>query len=115
MRLTKLNSDDVVLAEIGKRLASRRIDMQLTQAQLAHQAGVGKRTVERFENGESTQMSSVIRIFRVLDLLPNLDTMIPEPGIQPMDLLKLKGKVRKRASSPREPGDPGKWNWQDKV
>jgi transcriptional regulator with XRE-family HTH domain len=105
----------MVLTEIGRRVASRRIDMQLTQAQLARQAGVGKRTLERFENGESTQMSSVIRIFRVLDLLPNLNTMIPEPGIQPMDLLKLKRKGRQRASSPREPREPGNWEWKDKV
>jgi transcriptional regulator with XRE-family HTH domain len=101
MKLTKLLSDDVVLSEIGQRIAQRRINSQLTQAQLAKQAGVGKRTVERFENGESTQMSSVIRIFRVLDLLPHLDRIIPEPGIHPMDLVKLKGKIRKRASSPR--------------
>ncbi len=101
MKLSKLLSDDVVLAEIGQRVAQRRINSQLTQAQLAKQAGVGKRTVERFENGESTQMSSVVRIFRVLDLLPHIDRIIPEPGIHPMDLVKLHGKIRKRASSPR--------------
>lgn len=105
MKLTKLLSDDVVLAEIGQRVAQRRINAQLTQAQLATQAGVGKRTVERFENGESTQMSSVIRIFRVLDLLPQLDRIIPEPGIHPMDLVKLQGKTRQRASSRRDTDD----------
>ena len=101
MRLTNLTSDDAILAEVGQRVAQRRVNSQLTQAQLAKQAGVSKRTVERFENGESTQMSSVVRIFRVLDLLPHLDRIIPEPGIHPMDLVKMKGKIRKRASSPR--------------
>jgi transcriptional regulator with XRE-family HTH domain len=100
---------------MGNRIASRRIDRQLTQAQLAERAGVGKRTLERLENGESTQMSTVIRIFRVLELLPNLDAMIPEPGLRPMDLLKLKGKVRQRASAPRETGEPAAWEWKDKA
>jgi transcriptional regulator with XRE-family HTH domain len=105
MKLTKLISDDVVLGEIGQRIARIRVNSQLTQADLAKQAGVSKRTVERFEGGQSAQMSSVIRIFRVLDLLPNVDRMIPEPGIRPMELVKLKGKVRKRASSPRARGE----------
>lgn len=106
MKLTKLQTDDVILAEFGARIASRRIDMRLTQAALAAQAGVGKRTVERLENGESTQMSTLVRIFRVLELLPNLDSMIPEPGIRPMDLLKLKGKTRTRASPVRKSDAP---------
>ena len=101
MKLHKLLSDDAILAEIGQRVAQRRINAQLTQAQLAKQAGVGKRTIERFENGESTHMSSVIRIFRILDLLPHLDRIIAEPGIRPLEVVKLKGKIRKRASSPR--------------
>ena len=89
--------------------------MQLTQARLAEHAGVGKRTVERLENGNSTQMSTIIRIFRVLKLLPNLDTMLPEAGIRPMELLKLKGKTRQRASSTRAPGAPTKWEWKDET
>jgi transcriptional regulator with XRE-family HTH domain len=101
MKLNKIQTDDVILTEIGARIASRRIAMRLTQAGLAAKAGVGKRTVERLENGESTQLSTLVRIFRALDLLPNLDTMIPEPGIRPMDLLKLKGRARKRASAVR--------------
>jgi transcriptional regulator with XRE-family HTH domain len=115
MKLTKMISDDMILAEIGERVASRRIDFQLTQARLAEQAGVGKRTVERLENGASTQMSSVIRVFRVLDLIPQLDRMIPEIGPRPMDLLKRKGKVRKRASSSHsdETSDEP-WTWDDK-
>ncbi len=115
MKLTKLLSDDVVLAELGKRVARRRIDSQLTQAQLAEQAGVGKRTLERFENGESTQMLSVIRIFRVLDLLPHLDRIIPEQGPRPMDLVKLRGKVRRRASSPRGSDRPDTWSRNDET
>jgi transcriptional regulator with XRE-family HTH domain len=115
MRLTELQSDDVILAEIGARIASRRIEMHLTQADLAEQAGIGKRTVERLENGGSTQMSTLIRIFRVLKLLPNLDTMIPEPGINPLDMVKLKRKSRKRASRVHKEGATTKWEWKEKV
>ncbi len=114
MEISKLLADDAILAEIGGRVARRRLDLQLTQADVAEQAGVAKRTVERIESGASAQMSSIIRILRVLDLLPGLDRMIPEAGPRPMDRLKRKGKVRKRASShrrSRRSDEP--WSWDD--
>lgn len=96
MNSIKLMTDDTILKEIGRRLARRRLDFQLTQAALAQEAGVSKRTVERIEAGYATQTLSLIRIMRVLDLLHGLDQLLPKPGPRPMDLLKLKGKPRRR-------------------
>ncbi len=116
MKISKLLADEVILAEIGERVARHRLDLQLTQADVAEQAGVAKRTVERIEAGASAQISSIIRILRVLDLLPGLDRMIPEAGPKPMDLLKRKGKVRQRASSSRRPDRSDKpWTWDDET
>lgn len=83
---------------------------------MAEQAGVGKRTVERVEAGGSAQTSTLIRILRVLDLLPGLDRVIPTAAVlSPMDLLKRKGKERQRASSRRPSDQPDKpWTWDDK-
>lgn len=112
MKISKILTDDAILTEIGERVARRRLDLQLTQADVAEQAGVAKRTVERMEAGASAQMASVVRILRVLDLLPGLDRMIPEAGPRPMDLLKQKGKVRQRASKRRQSTQSGKpWSW----
>lgn len=117
-----LMTDDAVLEAFGRRLARRRLDLQLTQAHLAEQAGVSKRTVERIEAGASAQSVSLIRILRVLGLLKNLYQLIPETGPSPMELLKLKGKERQRASSKRifkstRKGTGNKssktWSWGD--
>jgi transcriptional regulator with XRE-family HTH domain len=114
MELTNSLTDEAVLAEFGRRLSRRRIDLQMTQANLAEQAGVSKRTVERIEAGNSAQMSSIIRVLRVLDLLKGLDLLIPETGPRPMDLLRLKGKPRRRASTRRSTNRSGeKWSWGD--
>ncbi len=114
MKISNLLSDDTILTELGARIARCRIERQLTQANLAEQAGVAKRTVERIETGASAQMSSLIRIFRVLDLLPNLDRVIPQAGPRPMDLLKRKGKVRKRVSKRgRAEQSEAPWTWDD--
>ena len=106
--------DRAILEELGRRLARRRLAMQLTQAQLADQAGVSKRTVERIEAGEAAQTLNLVRILRVLERLPGLDQLLPETGPRPMDLLRLKGRSRRRASS-RPAGQPAgeAWSWDD--
>ena len=86
----------------------------LTQAAVAEQAGIAKRTLERMEAGHSSQLTSLVRVLRVLDAVPGLDSMLPEAGPRPMDLLKRKGKVRQRASGRRAARPAGKsWSWDD--
>jgi transcriptional regulator with XRE-family HTH domain len=109
-------SDKAILTDIGHRLGRRRVELELTQADLAGEAGVSKRTVERAEAGESVQTVNLIRILRVMDLLEALDAAIPEAGPRPMDLLKLRGKERQRASSKKRSQEPGEeWAWGDET
>lgn len=114
MQISELLSEDSILAELGRRVSRYRIDQSLTQAELAHQAGVSKRTVERLEAGASTQLSNMIRILRVLKLLANLDHAIPGSGPRPMELLRGKGKPRRRAGrAGSASGPPVPWSWND--
>jgi len=114
MKISKLLSDVAVLAEIGHRISSCRVEFDMTQADVAKKAGMAKRTVERIESGASAQMSSIIRIFRVLGLTENLDRMVPEPGPKPMDLLKQKKKIRVRASKvKRKKVAKNSWKWKE--
>jgi transcriptional regulator with XRE-family HTH domain len=115
MKITGLLTDDAVLAELGARIASRRIELQLTQATVAEQAGIAKRTVEHLEAGHTTQLTTLVRVLRVLDAASGLDNVIPESAPRPMDLLRQKGKVRQRASSRRPAKPAGKpWRWDEK-
>jgi len=110
-----LLTDQAIMDEIGQRLAQRRIDSDLTQSELARQAGVGRSTVERLEAGHSTQMSSFIRVLRVLNLLEAFFKLFPEPGLHPMDLVKAQGKIRQRASSRRKRAQKpaSDWDWEE--
>lgn len=117
MKIAKQLSDEQILTEMGHRLAQMRLDQNLTQAELAHQAGVSKRTVERFEAGESLQLSNLIRLCRVLNLLDGVDAFIPAPKPSPMMQLKMRGKVRQRASSRKmvDQAAAKQWTWRDKA
>ena len=106
-------SDDAVLAELGARLARVRLDRNLTQEALAADAGVSVSTLRRLEAGHSTQLTALLRVLRSLDLLANLDLLVPAPEIRPLEVLERGRHVRRRASSPsRSPAEPDRpWTW----
>ena len=106
-------TDEALLALLGERLARLRLARNLTQQQLAEQAGLGLRTVQRLELGEAaTQLSSFVRVCRVLGLLERLDGFIPEGSAGPIAQLKQQGRERQRASG-RKLAQAGakKWTW----
>jgi transcriptional regulator with XRE-family HTH domain len=103
MRITAELTDKAVLLEIGDRLERRRIDAGLTQAQLAEEAGISKRTVERIEAGHSTDFVMLLRVLRVLKFLEPLDELVPDLPQSPLVLLKGRGRARKRAGHSRRP------------
>jgi transcriptional regulator with XRE-family HTH domain len=120
MKVSRQATDEAILEELGGRLAQVRLGKNLTQAQLAQQAGISKRTLERLESGEvAAQLSAFIRVCRALDLLDNFENLIPAGGPSPIAQLKLGGRQRRRASgvAPRALNDPppagGTWTWGD--
>jgi transcriptional regulator with XRE-family HTH domain len=108
-------TDEAVLADVGRRLSHARLQANLTQAELARRAGVGRSTVERLEAGNSTQLANFIRILRVLELLDPVMQAVPEPGLSPMELLESQAggrkRARSRAAAEKVPGRP--WQWAD--
>lgn len=115
MQITSLNTDDTILAELGSRLAATRLERNLSQAQLAAEAGVSKSTVERLEDGESASLASFIRVLRALNLADGLERTVPEPLPSPIEQLKLQGRRRRRASGARggQEEEAGPWTWGD--
>lgn len=117
MKITRQATDDAVLAELGGRLARLRLGHNWTQAQLAAQAGVSKRTVERLEAGAvATQLSGFIRVCRALEVLDRFDALVPEPVPSPLAQLKLRGRQRQRASGGKIEKPPArKWQWGEEL
>jgi transcriptional regulator with XRE-family HTH domain len=118
MRIASDLTDAAVLHEIGERLERRRIDAGLTQAQLAEEAGVSKRTVERIEAGHSTDVVMLLRVLRVLKLLEALEQLVPDLPQSPLTLLKGRGRARQRVGHPRQlpsasPQPISPWKWRE--
>ena len=106
MKFMTTLSDDVLLAELGQRLAQLRLSHNWQQHELATEAGVSLRTLSRIEAGEPSQTINLLRVLRALGLVENLEALVPPPAASPLQQLQLQGKQRKRAS--RRPGKPAK-------
>lgn len=116
MRLETQNSDTAVLKELGTRLARNRLERNISQAQLALEAGVSKTTVERLEAGKSVKLESFVRILRALGQLELLARLLPEPLPSPIQRVRLQGKRRQRATGKRgraQADEQAPWQWGD--
>jgi len=115
MIINPTQSDEQILLELGSRIAQLRIAKNLTQAALATEAGISKRTLQRLEGGEvAAQLTALIRVLRTLGLMDRLELLLPTPLASPIQQLEMKGKLRQRSrkkSSGTE--DHSTWTWGD--
>ena len=110
MKITNELTDAAVLNELGARIAHRRVQAGLTQAQLGREAGTSRATVERLESGRSVQLTTLIRVLRRLGLLPSLEAVLPPVVPTPMEMLE-RGARRKRVKKRDAVAD--EWTWGD--
>lgn len=95
-------SDRAILREIGRRLKKRRLRQNLTQQSLADRAGISRPTISDMERGKPFEMLTLIQSLRALRELEAIDAFLPDPGISPLQLAKMRGNERQRASSSSE-------------
>lgn len=89
-------SSPAILVKIGSRIKETRIRQSKTQVELATAAGVTPLTVANIEKGKSVSTLILISVLRELGLLENLENLVPEAKISPLQLKKLQGKKRYR-------------------
>lgn len=89
-------SDPVILKKFGDRIKDYRIRMELTQTELAEKSKVSLGSVVRLEKGLPVSTILLISILRTLGVLENLETILPDIGISPIQMKKMQGKRKKR-------------------
>ena len=92
-----------ILSELGRRLRSYRLQQNLIVAEVAARAGVNPNTVLHAEGGRNSRLTTIVRLLRVYGRIEALDAFLPPPQISPLQLVRQKGRVRKRAR-PRKDG-----------
>lgn len=117
MKIQPTHTDAGVLRELGERLRQARLARNQTQAEISAEAGISAPTLANLEEGRGTQLVTLIRVLRTLDLLPGLDLLVPERGPSPLDQVRRHGRERRRASAtrprPAPPAQGAPWRWGD--
>lgn len=101
----------VIATALCERMEAIRLSRNISQADLAEQAGVSRSTMTRIANGQSISLDSFIRVIKALDLTEHLINLLPDPAIRPLELLEREGRHRRRAS--RKRSEPTPWSWGD--
>ena len=92
------NMSPVAIAEeFGNRLKQARLNADLTQAELASRTGLNRRTILNAEKG-NVQLKNLVAILVSLGMADQLNLFLPVQEISPLQLAKLVGKKRQRAS-----------------
>ena len=78
MRISEMHDDNEIIKEIGERIKAHRIASNMTQKQLAEKGRVSLSTVVRIEDGDDTKLSNVVKLLRALNLIENLNAIVPE-------------------------------------
>lgn len=104
------SSPNAVAAELGDRLRQARLNADLTQIEVAKLAGLTRKVVGNAEKGH-VQLDSFVAIMLALDLAGHLDKFLPKQEISPIQLMKLHGRTRSRASGTRTDKAKEKPEW----
>ena len=97
-------SDKAVLRDLGQRLRQARLRRNLSQQELADQAGLNRTTISEYERGASTSTLTLVQVLRALEMLDELAGFLPDPGPGPLELARAQSHQRQRATGRRGRG-----------
>jgi putative transcriptional regulator len=103
-------SPGAIAEELGERLKQARLNADMTQVEVAEQAGISRKAVLNAEKGK-VQLEILIAIMGALRLTGQLNNFLPAQEISPIQLAKLQGRKRQRASGQRSPNVQESSEW----
>ena len=106
-------ASDQIEAELCRRLVSIRLARNVTQQQLADQAGVSLRTIGRMEKGQGVSLDTFIRVLIALGIQHSLAGLLPDPAVRPMERIGRRHGERKRAHPGSGAPKAAAWTWGD--
>jgi transcriptional regulator with XRE-family HTH domain len=101
MKNWKRKTDKAILLELGNRIRHKRIQKRFTQLDLAKRAGINVYTLQKMEQGQSYNLTTLIQVLRALNELDQLEQFLPPVEISPMDLLHSDEKPKRRVRNPK--------------
>lgn len=83
---------------LGARIEKYRLLKDVTQADLAEDAGVGERTLRRLESGEGGTIETMMRVTGALGISDSFADLIPDHDVRPIERARQSKTERARAT-----------------
>ena len=98
-----------------EQLENIRLAKNITQNQLAQEAGVSIQTIKRMKKGQGVTVDTFIRVLIALGIQEHLETFLPDFNIRPIERIKMKGTERKRAHPVNNKDEDPTWVWHEEM
>jgi len=100
--MNMLSMSDQAIAElIGSRVEAVRLKKNIPLEWVADEAGISRQTLRNLLKGKGTLLN-LMTVLRVIDELDRLVSLTEDVRPSPLQLTRMAGKQRLRASSPRK-------------
>lgn len=105
--------NDLLLKEIGRRIAQARLKTRQTQEEFAQSAGLSRSAVQRLERGDAgARLLTFLAALRTLRKIEALEVVLPDKGLSPMEFFEgARHSPAKRAR--KRKAKQSTWKWGD--
>ncbi|MHC8334448.1 XRE family transcriptional regulator [Pseudomonas sp. LB3P25] len=104
MRL-RVQSDQVLAATVGARLQSLRLKKNISLEAVAENAAISRQTLHLMLNQGKGTLINLIAVLRAIGELERLSSLLEEVMPSPLQIVRMEGKKRRRASGSRSASD----------
>ena len=93
----------MIVAALGRELKTVRLQHNISQAELAREAGVSRRTITRMAEGKAMSLDSFVRVLKALKIVENLAMLLPDTSVSPVEMA---GRTNERSRPYFAPTNP---------
>jgi putative transcriptional regulator len=101
----KAQTDQVISASVGKHVQILRLKKNMSLEDLAKEAGVSRQTLHLLLNHGRGTLVNLISVLRAINELERLSSLLEDIRPSPLQIIRMEGKKRQRASGRRMVSD----------
>ena len=112
MKINNYSLSEDIKKELSKRFKTNRLSLNYSQEYISKKCGVLLGTIKSFEKSGSISLDNFIKILRVLNMVDNIDYLIPSLGLNVVDIHNLgheRQRVRRKEKTKETIWGDDKW------
>jgi putative transcriptional regulator len=101
----KAQTDQVISASVGKHIQILRLKKNISLEDLAKEADISRQTLHLLLNHGKGTLMNLISVLRAINELERLSSLLEDIRPSPLQIIRMEGKKRQRASGRRMAAD----------